>query len=76
MIKTTFHGIIQHGKKELMMPLSELKYGANEDYIDTSQARGTYRCILTDEFLEGKPILPIIDELIRIQSQSQNNIIG
>ena len=64
-IQTTFHDIIQHDEEELMELLAELKDEADDDYIDTLlKVEELIDVFLTDEFLEGKPILSTIDELI------------
>ena len=65
-INSTVDYIVVHDKKELMELLTELKEEATEDYIDTLlKLEVLVTTFLTDEFLEEKPILPMIDELIR-----------
>ena len=77
--QSAFHDIIHQDEKELIELSSELKDEANDDYIDTLlKIEDLINVFLTDEFLEGKPILSITDELIKhskgIQSQSRNSI--
>ena len=65
-INSTVDYIVTHDKKELTELLAELKEEATEDYIDTLlELEELIATFITSEFLEEKPILPMIDELIR-----------
>ena len=66
MVQITFHDTIQHDKKQLKELLVKLQDEANEDYIGIPlKLEKITDAFPTDEFLEGKPTLPIVDELIR-----------
>ena len=65
-INSTVDYVIAHDKKELTELLTVLKEEANEEYIDTLlELEEHIATFITDEFLEEKPILPMIHELIR-----------
>ena len=61
----TLEYIIQNRRKELMELLKNLQEEATNQYIDAfpniEELIGTF---LTNEYLEGKHILPVIDKLI------------
>ena len=65
-INSTLEYVIQNDSKELMKLLTVLKEEASEDYIDTPLKLEEFIGVfLTEEFLDGEPILPKIDELLK-----------
>ena len=63
LIQSTTDDIIHHDKKELVELLKEIKEEAGEEYVDTVlQLEELINAFFTDEFLEGNPILPMINE--------------
>ena len=63
-IHATTHNVIESNKKELMELLAELKEEVTEDVIDVLQVEKLIDAFLTDDYLEGKPLLPMIDETL------------
>ena len=67
-IQSTFHDVIQHEEEELMELLADLKDEADNDGCIGTLLEVEEELIdlfLTDEFPEGKPILSVIDELMK-----------
>ena len=64
-IHATTHNVIECDKKELMELLEELKEEVTEDFIDNVlQLEKLSDVILTYDYLEGKPLLPMIDKTL------------
>ena len=64
-IHATTHNVIGSEIKELMELLAELKEEVTEDFIDdVFQVEKLIDVFLTDDYLEGKPLLPVIDETL------------
>ena len=58
-IHATTHNVIESDKKELMELLAELKKEVTEDFIDdVLQLEKLIDAFLTDDYLEGKPLIP------------------
>ena len=64
LIQTTSDLIIKHDKEELVELLKKIKDEAGEESIDIIfKLEELIDALVTAEFLEGAPILPMIDEL-------------
>ena len=66
MIKATTNDIIESDEKELTELLTEFKEEITEDFIDdVLQLEKIIDAFLIDDYLEGKPIVPMIDEILK-----------
>ena len=64
-IHATTHNVIESDKKELMELLAELKEEVTENYIDdVLQLEKLIDEFLTDDYLEGRPLIAMIDETL------------
>ena len=64
LIQTTADLIIKDDKEELVELLKAIKHEASEEFIDTIiKLEELIDVFFTDKFVDGAPILPLIDEL-------------
>ena len=66
MIQSTVNYLVAHDKEELMTLLDDFKDEAGEEYVGTlTKLDELVNSFLVDEFLEGEPLLPMIEDLMR-----------